>query len=468
MDGVNVDLPAPFPRPGSSPELRLLPLALAAVWASTVLSVEVTSPRLDDSLWRFGATDLWVNVLLYLPLGIALRGRGIVFAGMIGATLSMGVELTQLFYPDRYTAATDVAANAAGVVVGCAASRRFGRRNAWGLDPIALSPTLILLAAVGIVLAIGALARPGRASDFSNWDPECRLIVADELTRNRPWEGSIESLAVFDDCLARTEIEGLSRVGWGPVAADLVRSRGPLVVMQPPADLDSVRGIPLLNAVEHAAFFNALAARGELTVLVWFRTALENQAGPARIAGYSKSNWAQNFSLGQEGREVNFRLRTPTTSPGGYNPQTRTRPILARDEETLVAATYDGRNVRVFVNGSQEARLNLRAQGRISPFLSDNGLPVAAALLGALMGIACVAFERPPRVSLARACGHCAIGGLLGGLAFVVAGGADALPEFRAWIPLVSCWSGAVTGCSRVWGATWGGSGADAPPGAPR
>jgi len=200
-----------------------------------------------------------------------------------------------------------------------------------------------------------------------------------------------------------------------------------------------------VGGAEQERLHERLVSKNRLTVLVWFRTRDENQSGPARIAGYSKSPYAQNFSLGQENREIIFRLRTRTTVPGGFYPQTRTRPLLERNRRTFVAATYDGRNVRVFVDGRYEARVNLCAHGRRSPFLSDSGLPASAAFVGALFGVVWVGALGwwRPRYGL---CG--ALGGLAGGLIFLAAGGAAAFPEFAPWVPAVSAWGGAVTGYS--------------------
>lgn len=430
--------------------LRLFPLALAAVWACTVLSVETAPPRLDASLWRFGPEDLLINIVLYAPLGMALRRRGAIVAVAVGVALSSGAELTQLFYPDRFTSGTDVAANVAGVIIGSALSNRFSRDTAWGFDPIPLTRSLAVFAAGLFVVTMILLTRPGRPSGFSNWDPRCRVIVADELSRDRPWSGRIEALAVFDECMDRADIRRLPRGPLGETVSAFIESRTPLFFTRPPADLDSIRGVPLLTESGHEAFFHALVESGSLTILVWFRTAAVDQSGPAPIAGYLTSPWDQNFSLGQEGRDVIFRLRTPTTNSGGYFPQTRTRPVLAKDDETLVASSYDGRNVRVYVNGVHEARMNLCAQGRISPFLSDHGLPVTAWIIGALTGIAAVAASGVSAVSIPGAALRGALGGFLGGAAFVAAGGAGALPEFGVWIPVVASWSGSVTGLAWV------------------
>jgi VanZ family protein len=41
---------------------------------------------------------------------------------------------------------------------------------------------------------------------FSNWDPNCRLVIGNEATGDRPWKGKIYYAAVFDRALTEQEI----------------------------------------------------------------------------------------------------------------------------------------------------------------------------------------------------------------------------------------------------------------------
>ncbi|MBP2681304.1 MAG: VanZ family protein [Candidatus Krumholzibacteriota bacterium] len=423
--------------------LRLLPLVIAAVWAATAISVEVPPAPLDFRILRFGVGDLFANIILYVPLGIALRRKRFLFAVAAGAGLSAAIEIVQLLYLDRYTAVADVVANAAGACIGWWVSRWGGGRWMSGIDPIRLDRGLVLSACALFVVGVVCLSVPGTPADFANWDPECRFIAGDELTRNRAWNGSIETLAVFDRALGWREVQTLSR-GEGRLEA-----LAPLYLAGPIAPLDSIRGEPLLDEAARETFHRRLVAAGRMSVFVRFTTSDERQSGPARIAGYSKSTVAQNFSIGQQYREVIFRMRTRTTSPGGFHPQSGTRPFLEKDRATCVAATFDGRNVRLFADGRYEARLNLSARGRLSSFLSDSGLPASAMFVGALMGVVWVGSLRPSRRGH-RCLVAGAMGGLAGGLILVAAGGAAALPEFAPWVPVLSAWGGAVAGESVV------------------
>ena len=42
--------------------------------------------------------------------------------------------------------------------------------------------------------------------DFSNWDPSCSLVIGNEVTGDRPWNGKIYYVAIFDRSLTEEEI----------------------------------------------------------------------------------------------------------------------------------------------------------------------------------------------------------------------------------------------------------------------
>jgi len=308
---------------------------------------------------------------------------------------------------------------------------------------VRLDRGLVAAAATVFVATVACLSVPGTPADFANWDPECRLVVGDELTRDRPWNGSIETFAVFDRTLDWREVRSLSR---GAVSA---ASLSPAYVAGPFEPLDSIRGEPLLDEAAQKTFHDRLVSSGRTSVFVRFATSDEGQSGPARIAGCSKSPFAQNFSVGQQSRALTFRLRTRTTAPGGYYPQTETPPILLKGRATSVAATYDGQNVRLFTDGRYQARLNLMIRGRPFPFLADSGLPASAAVVGMMMGLVWVGLVRGPSAGFRQVTAG-AMGGLVGGMVLVAAGGVSTFPEFAPWVPVVSAWGGAVAGGSVI------------------
>jgi glycopeptide antibiotics resistance protein len=117
------------------------PLLLAAVVA-LILYVSLypfrfhaEAPAVLDTLreldWaRAGRSDMFNNVLLYVPLGFCLvlvaeprfgRLWGIALGVVCGALLSLGIELTQASITLRVPSLTDLSLNAAGTLVGALA-----------------------------------------------------------------------------------------------------------------------------------------------------------------------------------------------------------------------------------------------------------------------------------------------------------------------------------------------------------
>lgn len=94
--------------------------------------------------WRepSSLSNLIANILFYLPFGfcaVLALGRGprpagrIVLVTLVGALLSVAMELTQYFDKGRVTSANDVYANAAGALLGAIAGSLMGRKFRWPL-----------------------------------------------------------------------------------------------------------------------------------------------------------------------------------------------------------------------------------------------------------------------------------------------------------------------------------------------
>ena len=84
-------------------------------------------------LWcgRHVLLDLLLNVLLFMPLGVALRMRGFTIrrATLIGLFISTSVELSQYWIPGREPSARDIASNAAGTLLAAFLATRLRERE---------------------------------------------------------------------------------------------------------------------------------------------------------------------------------------------------------------------------------------------------------------------------------------------------------------------------------------------------
>jgi hypothetical protein len=163
-------------------------------------------------------------------------------------------------------------------------------------------------------------------------------------------------------------------------------------------------------------------------------TADVHQDGPARLVSFSLDQFHRNFDLGQEGRRLVFRVRTPISGPNGMNPHTETSPVLETNRITTIAATFDGTIARVYVDGYLRGRTNLAAASCRVPTLCDADLPVATAALGGLLTVVAIATVRPrsPMRTLLLAMLSAVIGIALLHLAHAM----PAPAPFAAWRPL--------------------------------
>jgi VanZ family protein len=110
--------------------------ALLIAYASLYPFFPLRMPAMEAVTGFFGGaryvirSDIAFNVVAYLPLGVFaclyFRGigdgrRAILKAALLGAALSLAMELMQLFVPNRHASAIDLVSNTAGALVGALA-----------------------------------------------------------------------------------------------------------------------------------------------------------------------------------------------------------------------------------------------------------------------------------------------------------------------------------------------------------
>ena len=103
---------------------------------------------------------------------------------------------------------------------------------------------------------------------------------------------------------------------------------------------------------------------GSLTIEAWVKPQSDSQEGPARIVSLSAGSSDRNFTLGQDGKRYDVRLRTTSTSRNGI-PSTAAEKNSARTVLTHVVFTRDAAgNARIYINGRQQTKK--RVAGRLS------------------------------------------------------------------------------------------------------
>jgi hypothetical protein len=102
------------------------------------------------------------------------------------------------------------------------------------------------------------------------------------------------------------------------------------------------------------------------------------QTGPARIVSFSADPGTRNFTLGQEGSKIEFRLRTPVSGRNGIPLALKSTDEVSGLEKSHVVATYKSGLEKLYVNGRQQADgLDLTRDGLIG--FGTRRTPISAA-----------------------------------------------------------------------------------------
>ena len=348
--------------------LRLLPLAVATIVAATAIPAELRGP--DWWSGDINPLDVAQNLVLYIPLGAALRRHPSWLVLILAALLSSVIEVAQIWMINRDPSPFDVAANAGGALAGAVAWRHAGLGAVHGASTPRLSITALTVLAVLAASILLAWGLPVQSPALSNWNPDYSLQLGNEATQNRPWRGMIQRLVL------RPSAKSLHQPAGSDADESVIEIAGPII-------FSGGRGIVTPKAASRAFAATAMRANS-FTVIARITAANVVQDGPARIVSFSADPFHRNFDLGQQGRSVVLRVRTPVSGPNGENFRVETAPIVNSGEETLIVASYDGAVARIHVNGRLQGRRNIAAAGCSAAFMCGSAVPIAWVVLGAV------------------------------------------------------------------------------------
>jgi hypothetical protein len=321
--------------------------------------------------------DILENIFLYVPLGFGLaafnassrgaRGyRAIAVALLLSFGLSYTTEVLQTFVPGRCPSFTDVFCNTLGAFVG------FSCFSVWkGRDP---RPILFMYVTLAFLISIPLQ----RSTSLDIWNPNFHLLLGNESTGDRPWKGSVSDLVILDRAMSEREVSAWLQGIHSPISIDsstlaAYSIAGPAPYRDksgnlpdlvwrgrageaPGAKSDTFGPRPCLGTENPAVRLNQrIAETSQFTLAISF--AAEGtlpQTGPARIVTVSSDTRHRNFTLGQEGHDLVFRLRTPLTGENGVNPELIVPQVFSRPSPHSLIATYDGSTLSVYVDDVNE------------------------------------------------------------------------------------------------------------------
>jgi hypothetical protein len=203
---------------------------------------------------------------------------------------------------------------------------------------------------------------------LSNWSEEYPLLIGNELTGDRPWRGRVFGLSIADEAASPEAVRGFSAgepivaAGTPMAAFDLTGDPPfrdqtgrladivPSGTAHPPGAAAGVPGSFWLRSDGSAArLVQRLRRTNAFTLLVQCATDDPDQDGPARIVSNSASPLLRNFTLGQQGADLVFRLRTPFTGVNGYPFEVVVPRVFAVRDRREVLVSYDGASLAIAI-----------------------------------------------------------------------------------------------------------------------
>lgn len=326
-----------------------------------------------EGLARQDTLDVVLNLLLFVPLGALLhrerkhrflrRSSIVTAAGAAGLVIALAVEYLQGFLATRDSSFVDVMSNTAGALLGAFGHRTWGARVEARIARWRASPAMLARVMAGFtVLALltsGALQAQTR---LSNWSLEYPLLIGNEQTGDRPWRGRIFVLELTD---AATPLASVRRFSTGEPTVIPGRRVAAFDFSGSPPYRDAAGNLPSLDWTERhhessasgislpgqswlqtegptAGMTRRLAESNAFTLRVLCATDDVSQDGPARIVSNSRDPGFRNFTLGQQGSDMVFRLRTPATGLNGSRPEVFVPGVFSNDHPREILVTYDG------------------------------------------------------------------------------------------------------------------------------
>ncbi|PZO21656.1 MAG: hypothetical protein DCF25_04770 [Leptolyngbya foveolarum] len=327
--------------------------------------------------------EFLANIVMFVPLGFgcALRLQKktvLALLTVLGVSLAatLTVETLQIFLPSRTPSHTDLVANTLGGGLGFglwwywrSLSQSRWVRQIWGLQAIAhrtlIKPLLpywhlikprprmqrsliaIALCSYGCLSLWGTFAlHNANPWGLSNWDSTYPLLLGNELEGDRPWSGQISNVQIYAQPLDSAAIQQLITQPERPLEQATLIAHYPLSGTAPFADQTAHSPALIwqgqsppataIASVQSASFspqrwletrspptalVQQVKAAKAFTISFTAKTASSQQSGPARVLSLSKGPYYRNLTIGQIGKHLSLRLRTPMTKDNGLRPE---------------------------------------------------------------------------------------------------------------------------------------------------
>lgn len=337
--------------------------------------------------------DLVNNILLFMPLGFSLTAflqrknmkliSKLLIVILISSSLSTIVEILQMFIPPRTPTPADIINNTMGGICGmicfyiwhspsflyilsCVENRK--SKN------VIRQITLFFIGYIFISFLIAIFWQS--TTNLSTWKLNNPLLLGNEKTGDRPWSGYISEVSIADRAFSQREISllfdsnsYLNTVKDSLIAdydftskrknISLIDQFPELVSQGKSSNIGDVKGVALnsnhwLKTVAPVTLLNErIRKSSQFTIFTTLATSNTNQTGPARIISISRSMLSRNFTLGQQGNDLDLRIRTSITGENGAHIISRITGFFKDTKYHQIVMTYSQAQLQVYIDTLQ-------------------------------------------------------------------------------------------------------------------
>jgi glycopeptide antibiotics resistance protein len=343
---------------------------------------------LDMLLVKWGISgmyDMIQNVLLFVPLGLSVaflmqhrninRTKRLLIVLLMSFFVSYGIEMLQNSMVHRFSSLFDVLSNCLGAVLGFYAFDLARNESVIAVLSFLRRSTMNKVAGFVFLAVITCLTvlLLQESTSLRNWDASYPLLVGNERTGDRPWQGHIDALYIFDQAFDKETVE--RAYSYGSAGALFPESllthydfaggktfedkTGNLPALNwygeaKYADLDEIPCTDAdawLQTESGVTYLNdRLKRTSSFSIFLTAMSYDSSQVGPARIISVSDGPSRRNFTIGQQGQDLIFRLRTPLTGNDGTGPAMIVSNVFKDMTTHDIITTFDGSKVAVYVD----------------------------------------------------------------------------------------------------------------------
>ena len=229
---------------------------------------------------------------------------------------------------------------------------------------------------VGLILFITVWLQ--RSSRLQNWDWTYPLVLGNEVTGDRPWNGSISEIQIADQAFSKSQVSSIF-MDQNPAMEledSLIASyfykdninkfstngKSPALLWYgDPSNPSATNGFELgpenwlITKGPITEISQALSETSELSIIASVASADLEQYGPARIISISKDTSNRNLTIGQNGGDLIVRFRYPIEGHHAIKPEIIVQDIFNDDLMHRIIITYDSVTLRIFVDGLERS-----------------------------------------------------------------------------------------------------------------